>query len=349
MRRALAVGLIAVASLFVIGATGCGEAAPAGLAGGDNSPQALVAATISASETMTAATGSFEVSLSFDVDTSEMPAEAMPLLNEPMTLSGTFAYADEPQAGDCTISLSAGGEVLDVGVKMVDDKFWLSLLDQWYEAPEEMVEMMGDSFGQQAKLSELKSLLNELGIDPVTWFKDLRLVGEETIAGTDVYHLSGSPDTTKIMTDLLALMNSEEFMSLVDPSNSMTDTMGVEDLLPSMEDIQEIQGQLNQMLRDFTIDLWVGKKDSLLRKVAVELNMVPPADEEVDGLNGIALKALLKLDDPGKVVKVVAPPSARPFSELEKAIEDNPEMFMGPFMGILGGFGGFGDMDDLSF
>ncbi len=151
------------------------------------------------------------------------------------------------------------------------------------------------------------------------------------------------------MTDLLALMNSEEFMSLVDPSNSMTDTDGCGSLLPSMEDIQEIQGQLNQMLRDFH-HRPVGRQErTLLRKVAVELNMVPPADEEVDGLNGIALKALLKLDDPGKV-ESGRTPSARPFeANSKRPLKITPEMFMGPFMGILGGFGGFGDMDDLSF
>lgn len=344
MRRPLAVILIVIASFLVVGAAGCGEAAQVSLAGAgeDQSPQAVMAAAIAASETMTAATGTFDVSLSFDVDTSQMPAETKAFFDEPMTVSGTFAYADEPRAGDFAFSLTMGGETMDVGLKLIDNKFWLSLLDQWYEAPAEMEQTMSESFDQQTQLDELKTLLDELGIDPVTWFKDLRLVGEESVAGTDVYHLSGSPDMAKIMTDAMALMESEEFMGLIDPTGSMTGSMGVGELMPSADELKEMQTQLTQMFRDFTVDAWVGKKDSLLRKVAIALNVVPPAGEETGGMNGMAMKARVALNDPGETVKVDPPASALPFSDLEKAMQDDPEKFMGPFMGLMGGFGGYG-------
>jgi len=137
-------------------------------------------------------------------------------------------------------------------------------------------------------------------------------------------------------------MESEEFIGLIEPSGSMTGSMGLGELMPSADEMQEMQTQLAQMFRDFSVDMWVGKKDSLLRKIAIDLSMVPPAGEDTGGMNGIAMKAWILLGDPGDAVKVDPPASALSFSDLEKAMQDNPEMFMGPFMGLMGGLGGYG-------
>jgi hypothetical protein len=348
MRRSSAVLLIIVALMLVIGAAGCGEASKASLAGDDQSPQAILAAAVAASETMTGAAGTFDVTLSFDADTSQMPEEAKAFLEEPIAVSGTFGYADEPRAGDFTVALSMAGESMDVGVKLIENKFWLSMLDQWYEAPAEMEQMMGQSFDQQTQLDEMKALLDELGVDPVTWFKDLRLVGKETLDGADVYHLSGSPDMAKMMTDVLGLMESEEFMGLVDPSGSITGSLGMGELMPSADELQEMQTQLTEMFKEFTIDLWVGTDDSMLRKAAIDLKLMPPAGEETDGFNGIAMQASVSLDG-GDTVKVEPPASALPFSDLEKSMQENPELFFGSLMGLFGGMNDFGTTETSTY
>ena len=342
MRRSSAVFLIIVALILVVGAAGCGGTANANLAAGDQSPQAILTAALAASEDMTETAGSFDFSLTFDVDTSQMPAEALAFLDEPMVMSGTFAYADDPRAGEFTVALSMAGETMDVGMKLVENKFWLSLLHQWYEAPSEMEELMGRSFEQETQLAEIKTLLDELGIDPVTWFKDLRLVGEEKIDGAAVYHLAGSPDIAKVMADLMGLMQSKEFTSLVDPTGTMSGPMGMEGFLPSADDLQEMQTQLAEVFKDFTIDLWVTTDDSMLRKAAMTLSLVPPAGEETGGFNSMALNASISLQDVDGAVTVEPPASALPFSALEKAMEENPEMFFGPLMGLMGGLGGYG-------
>jgi len=342
MRRTSTVLLVVVALLLVIGATACGEASQESLAGEDQSPQAIIAATMTASETMTEATGSFDVALTFDADTSDMPDEAKAFVDEPMNVSGTFGYVNEPRAGDFAIKLSLAGETIDVGMKLIENKLWLSMLDQWYEAPAEMEQTMAQSFDQQTQLEELKTLLGELGVDPVTWFKDLRLVGEESIDGADAYHLAGSPDMAKMMADVVGLMQSEEFVNIVDPSGTITQSIGAGELAPSPEDLQEMQTQLSQMLKDFTVDLWVGKEDSMMRKATADLSIVPPAGEETGGLNGIAVKASISLADPEGALEVEPPASALPYGDLEKAMQENPEMFFGPLMGLMGGLGGYG-------
>jgi len=348
MRRSQAILLMILALLLAVATAGCGEASKAAPAAEGPSPQAILAAAVAASETMDSAGGSFDVTMSFDADTSQMPAEAKAFLEEPMNVSGTFTYATEPMAGEFDVSLTMAGDTMDVGLKAVDDKFWLSLLDQWYEAPAEMGQMMSQSSGQQAQLDELKSLLDELAIDPVTWFKDLRIVGEETIDGEAVYHLAGTPDMTKMMTDLMTMMQSEKFMGLIDPTGSMGGSMANE-LMPSPEELGEIQTQLTEMFQDFTIELWVTADDSLLRKAAVSLQILPPAGEDTGGLNAVSMNASVSLADVDGAVKVQPPASSLPFSDLEKAMQEDPEKFLGPLMGLMGGLGGFGGAGLESF
>jgi hypothetical protein len=95
------------------------------------------------------------------------------------------------------------------------------------------------------------------------------------------------------------------------------------------------------MFKDFTLDLWIGMSDSLLRKATAALTLVPPAGEETGGINGISVNASFSLDPSGPVT-VEPPASALSSEELEKAIQENPELFMGPFMGLMGGQG-FGE------
>ncbi len=342
MRKCSVVLFMIIALLLGVVTAGCGKTSES-TAGGDLSPQEILTGTIAGSGGITELTGDFEIKVSLDADTSEMMEEMAVLFEDPIVVSGTFASTPEPIAADITASLSMAGETMDIGFKSTDGQAWISMLDQWYEAPPEMVQAT-DPSQQEIKPEEIQALLTELGIDPVTWFKELHLVGEETLDGTDVYHLTGSPDAIVMITDILELLQSEKFMSLVDSSGTATDSMLMGEILPDPEDLQgmqeeiaDMQAEIAEALQDFTLDLWVGVSDSLLRKATASLTLVPPADEETGGLNGVSVNVSFSLDPSGPVT-VEPPASALPFEALEEALEENPELFMGPFMGLMGGW-----------
>ena len=181
---------------------------------------------------MTSATGDFEVAISFDVDPSQLPDEAQGFVQNPMTVAGTFAYGADPQVADLALALSLMGESMNVGIRMADSQAWLQFSDQWYEGPPEMGQMLGASSAENAQMADPQQMLTDLGIDPLTWIKDLRLVGEETIDGTVTYHLAGSPDMAKIMADALGILQDEESMKLLDPTGSASGMMGAGSLIP---------------------------------------------------------------------------------------------------------------------
>jgi hypothetical protein len=343
MRRWSALILVAITLMVVLVAVGCGSSSTTGAAG-DDSPEAILAAAIAASEDMKSATGNFEFTVSFDVDTSQMSEEALATLtSEPIKVSGTFASATEPQAAEFAVSSDMGGQTMDVSGKMVENKLWICLLDQWYEAPPELQETLEQSSAQQAKTTEMTNLMKELGVDPVTWLKDAKVVGDEEIDGVDVYHLTGSPDVAKMMADIIGLMQSEEFMALVAPTETAGESMGIEEMIPSADELQEMQTQIAEVFKDFVVELWIAKDTSLLHKVAVAAHIVPPAEEAAGmGMNAIDFAITMSMQNINEPVDIQAPASALPYTDLEKAMQDNPEMFE-PFMGLMGGaMGGYG-------
>ena len=337
MRKMLVILGTIVALLLTVGAAACGGGAQSSsLSPADETPQGILTAAMVAAEDMTSATGDFEVAISFDVDPSQLPDEAQAFVQEPMTVAGTFAYGADPQAADLTLALSLMGESMNVGMRMAGTQAWLQFSDQWYEAPPEMGQMLGASSAEDAQAAGPQQMLADLGIDPLTWIKDLTLVGEETIDDTVAYHLAGSPDLAKIMTDALGILQNEESMKLLDPTGSASEMMGAGSLVPGAEELAQMEQQLAAMFQEFTADVWIAKESLMPLRFEAAAKMVPPAGEDAQGMNAITLDMALSLRDVNEPVAVEAPAAARPWSELEKAMEEDPGMIFGPLSGLLG-------------
>lgn len=335
MRRGSILLVIAVMLMVLAGAVGCGSASDVIPAAGEGSPEAILAAAIAGGETMTSAGGSFDVTIKLDADTSGMPEEMLAFFREPMKISGTFASGTEPQVADLSLSLTMGGETMDIGIKLIDNKMWMHLLDQWYETPPDMQQSMAETSFDEAQIAEMLRLTKELGVDPVTWFKGLILVGEETINGVATHHLSGTPDLAKMLADVIGLMESKEFMALIDPSGAMMGSLEEGMFLISADELQEAQDQISQMFEDLKVDAWIAKDDNTLRKADVAGHMSPPEGEELEGLNAVDFSIRLFLTGVNQPVTVQPPASALSYEMLEKALMENPEMFLGPFMGLF--------------
>jgi hypothetical protein len=342
MRRLSTTLFIVVALVLTFGitvvASGCGTSAQmAGLSPDDLSPEGILAKAVAASQDMTSAKGSFEVGLSFDVDSSRLSEEEKALVGQPMKVSGTLAYGSGPQAAEFAADLSMAGQATNIGMKLLGNKVWVRFMDQWYETPPEMQQMLNAPAGQEAKAGEIQQLLSDLGIDPITWMKDLRLVGEETLDDTDTYHLAATPDLTKMIADMAELMQSGELMKLLEPSGSTEGLMGSSSALLTPDEVQQMEKQLETMFQDLAADLWIAKDSFMLLKFTAGALMTPPPGEDAAGVNAIRLDAKISLQDINDAVTVEPPASAQPWTALQKAIEANPGMFPGLFSGAVSG------------
>jgi hypothetical protein len=339
--------LLVLAIALLVGVAGCGASDTGQPSAGDQSPQAILAGAVLASQNITGASGSFDISVSFDADASQLPAEMKDLVSNPVEISGTFAGANKPEAADVTLSLQMAGQTLKAALKSVDDKAWLQFGGQWYEISADMLGAPSTSTPTtQLDLASITGLLAELGIDPTTWIKDLTVVGEESVDGADTYHLKGTPDVAKMLSDALQLMQSPDLAKLLDPSGTGTSGLGgLESMLPSPDELQQTENEITQMFNDLTVEAWVGKADSFPRKATLTASITPPPGQDAQGLNAVTINATVTLKDFNQPLSVQAPASSLPITDLEKAIQDNPEL-LGPLGGLLGGMmGGLGTTD----
>jgi len=355
VRRTSTILALVATLLLLLGTAACGGSASPSAGLDDGTPQGILSAAMTAAENMTGATGTFDVTITVDADTTKMPAPAQAFVTKPVSLSGTLAYGSEPQAADMTMSLSMAGQAMEVGVKILADKGWLQLGGQWYEAPPELGDMMaGASTDRSAQTARIEEALAAAGVDPLTWIKDLRLVGEEKVDGIEAYHLSGAPDLAKIVADVMALTQDPEAMKAFDPSGALSTLMGGgADTTKTSENAEvqgfamdptmfaEIQQQIAAMFQGLTADVWIAKDDLMMLRLTAGATMVPPADEKDEGLNSVTLDVDLELRDHNEPVTVEPPVGAKPFSALEEAAKNDPASLLGPLGGIFGLTGGF--------
>jgi uncharacterized protein YgfB (UPF0149 family) len=334
------IGALLIAVLMVAFATaGCGTATTESAQGATPAPatpEAILAQAMAASETITSGTGDFNMTLSIDADKSKLPAGAEAFLTEPMTVSGTMAFNEDPQAAEATINAAFGGQNMALGVKAVDDKAWLQLMGQWYELPTDMMQQATGGTGTTMKPLDVAGVMQALtaaGIDPSKWLTGLTIAGEDSVDGTPTYHLTGTVDINQIMTDAMKMMQDKNIMGMLPSMGAGTEGATGSSLpLPDQQQLQQMQTQLASMFEDFTVDMWIAKDTYQLRKAQLHASMVPPAGEDSQGINGIDLTAALSMAPASAPITVTPPTGAKPFSELENALGG----LMGLFSGALG-------------
>lgn len=329
--------LIILAMILAVATAGCGtitqasaQTQPAPATAQDILNQALAS-----SGDITSGTGDFNVSVTIDADKTKLPAGGEALLGQPITMSGTLAFSDDPQAAEATINASIAGQTIPLGLKVIDDKVWIQFMGQWYEAP---ADMMGTgATGTTAKELDMAGMLQAMtaaGVDPTTWMVDLKVVGEDSIDGTPTYHLSGTIDMSKIMTDVVKLMQDKTIQGMLPSMGSgMMGTTGSSLTMPSQEELQGLESQLGAMFKNVTLDMWVTKDAYQLRQVELNASIVPPAGQDAQGINGIGIKATVSMAPATTALTVTPPADAKPLSELEKSLG----ALQGLFSGALGG------------
>ena len=316
-----------------------------------DSPNMILAAATAAIGTAKSTSGTFALQLNIKTDTS-VSADQAQMFKNPVTLSGSINYASDKQAGDFGFKIGMMGQTMDVGLRLLGDKAWIRLGEQWYESSTSTESQLANS-GVSAKMDQVQQMFASLSIDPISWLKNQAAVKEETIDGVKCLHLSGSnPDWTKTMGDVAKITSSPAFQNLMSSAGSTVSSL--ESQLPSADQLAQMQQQLDAMFKNVQIDVWVEKDTSLLRKITIASDMVPApqgttssgstsvegcdpsaCDLAGSGVTGINLAASITLD-PNQPVSVEAPASPKSYDQMQADIQANPAL-LGPFGTLLGG------------
>jgi hypothetical protein len=203
---------------------------------------------------------------------------------------------------------NGGGQTIETGFLSTGKRAFVKFQDVYYEQPAAEVRKANESLSQgKGKGQSLKSL----GLQPRNWLGKATDRGEETVAGVDTQHISGTLDVKAILTDLNQFVRRSR-----GAINGATGQAPPRPLRKS--DIDAIAS----VVKDPTFDVYVGKDDDTIRRIAGHIQVtVPPRDQaQVGGIKGGSLEFSVEFRKVNEPQKIVAPAKARPLSDLTRSL-----------------------------
>jgi hypothetical protein len=318
IHRGLEHGVRAIVALLalalVAGAiSACGGSA--GANGNDNDARTLLQQTFTGTHKLQ----SGKVDALLRVSATGDPSIKKPIR---VTIAGPFASAG-PKAMpkfDLALDVSAQGQGLQAGLVSTSDRLFVNFGGTSYEVPASLLRPLKKSFASSKGQGGLN--LGGLHLQPMNWLKNPTVEGDQTIDGTATTHISAQLDVEAFLNDL------QKVLTQVKQQGGAAAAQ-----LPSQLSGKD-RKQIEDAVKRATLDVWTGKSDKTLRKVAVAVALVLPKGTSGSGgptSVNIAFTATLK--DLNQPQTIKAPATSRPLSELLSQIQ-------GFLAGALSGAGG---------
>jgi len=199
--------------------------------------------------------------------------------------------------------LDGGGQSFAAGVTWLGDKGYVNLQGVNYAISGLVAKQFQAGYEEAAKKQKNSSAGKTLlGVDFSKWLKNGRNEGEAKVGDTDTIKLTGDADVAQVIADVQRIAQKASSLNL--PGTQSVPTT----LTP------EQQKEISDAVKKFSIEVYTGKEDRILRKLVVNADVQDTASKQTSHL---AFE--LTLDGVGSDQDFSAPKNAKPFSELLKA------------------------------
>jgi hypothetical protein len=311
-------GPLTAAIVAVLALSACGSSSSGG--GSSDSAQALLKQTFSKGHVVKSGVLGFALTLK---------PTGSSTLTTPITLSlgGPFQSRGSgklPQS-DFTIGISAMGRHGSLGVISTGTAGYISLQGTNYRLPAADFQKLEQSFtAARSGGGSQNTGLAQLGIDPQHWLTRPSVVGTETINGDSTTHIRAGVDVKALIGDL------DKFLA------KTARNTGASSSIPSQIPAATEQ-KIAAAIRNATVDVWTGKSDKTLRKLALDLR-VPVTGRVSTQLGGMTSASVgltvqyAKLNQPQSIA---TPTNVRPYREFAAKLQSIGQALTG----ALGGSG----------
>jgi hypothetical protein len=206
---------------------------------------------------------------------------------------------------DLNANISGGGQSIPFGLTSTGDDLFVTVRGQAYEVGKQTVAQLNQQLASQKTNGQKKTSLSELGISPLSWLENAKNAGDSTIGGTKVTHISADLNVSKLLDDLNNIVQKA-------PSGSLNGASKP----PQLTDQQK--AQIEKVIKNPHIDVYVAKSDNTVRRVATNLQLTVPKDQQskFNGATGGTLQLSIELDNVGESQQISAPSGAKPISDL---------------------------------
>ena len=264
---------------------------------------------------------------SADVDIDvQLDIEGLANFQDPLRIraSGPYIRSEKslPKLDlDVSIEAQGAGQAIQAGVLSTGDRLFVKFGGAFYEQPPEQVARTNRELAREKGDS---GSFSDLGLDARKWIVDAQIDGEEQIGGVATEHVKGTLDVEAALTDINGLVKRSA--GTLEGAGQQAKPLGKQEI-----------GRLAKSVDNPTFDIYVGKDDNVVRRVALRLDVdVPERDRKrVNGMTGASIRLSAQLDDVGGDQQVEAPRSAQPLSSLTDQLGS-----LGALTGGLGGESG---------
>jgi hypothetical protein len=320
-RTALITLLVLVAAVAV---SACGSASGSGSSG---NPNTLLKETFSGSHKVSS--GKLDLSLTID------PAGSS-TLSGPITLNfgGPFQTRGTGKLpeSDFTVSASALGQGLSLGIVSTGTAGYVSLEGTSYQMPQATFEKLESSFGQLASSSGSSSgsgsgygTLSKLGIQPLRWLSDPTIVGTETVGGTQTTHIHAGVNVPALLSDLSTALQRASSVAGSSRLNS-----GL-----SAAARQKVAAEI----KNASVDIWTGNSDHTIRRLTITLTLpvTGKTSSELGGMKSADINLTMQYSDLNQPQTITAPTSVQPFTQFQAKVSAFIQELQGAAGNLIGG------------
>ena len=302
---ALALALVAALALAACGGGGNGE-----------DPQQVLQQTFNNPTSIQ--TGTFDLDFKIETNGGDNPGSFE------AKLGGKFASQDANQFPkfdvDASVKAESGSQSFSGtgGLTSTGSQAFVNFQGTNYAVPQQLYDEFTTTYAQlqgQNNTGKSGSLLKTLGISPANWLTDLKNDGTDDVEGTKTIHISGSVDTSKLVSDL---------KTIAQRAGSAVGSVNTQQL-----------DQLDNVVQSGDIDVYSGENDKLLRRFQIHLELKPPAGTP-GAPDSLSIDFQLNFADVNKPQTFNAPANAQPLSNLFQSLGISPGQLGNALRGGLG-------------
>jgi hypothetical protein len=299
----------------------CGSSGSNSSGGGGSNATSLVDQTFSGSHPI----HSGKVKLAFSLQ-----APGSSTLKDPVQISfsGPFQSQGPNKLPKFAFALSfqAKGTSLDAGATSTGDKGFVNFRGTNYAVPTNVFAQFKSGYEQSKNKSASGATkrqgLSTLGVKPLNWLQNPVVKGDETVGGTTTTHIVAALNESAFLDDVDKLLGKAGSV----PGVGAAAARLPKHLTPAQ------RSKITKAIKSSTLELWTGKSDKTLRKLAVAVALDPTAlGKSAGGATSAQIAFSLEFDDLNQPQTITAPTGTHPLSEL-----------LGQFQGLLGALGGLG-------
>jgi hypothetical protein len=236
-------------------------------------------------------------------------------LKSPITLSfgGPFQSLGKgklPQS-NFDVSLSSGASSGSIAILSTGTNGYVTFQGQSYQLPAASFQKLESSFSQIASSPGAQgggsNVLSKLGIQPLHWLQNPKIVGTENVGGASTTHIRASVNVAALLADFNTFLSRAASIGVSGAANF---PHGI-----SAASRQRIASEVKSP----RFDVWTGTSDRTIRKLQIALTL--PVTGQIStllgGLSSAAIGLSMQYSNLNQPQTITAPTSVQPYSQFQ--------------------------------